>query len=98
MSDPVYDRGLHVVLGGSLGIGYAYALWHAKRGANLLVIARNEASLDTARDSLLGAGAKSVRTFSADLTDPQALQLLWKRLEERELNSLFAGGPSPPAG
>lgn len=92
------EPGLHAVLGGSLGIGYAYALWHARRGARLVVNALHGESLDAARRQLLAAGAQAVTMFPADLTIPEERHGLLECLQAFTLTSLFMGGPSPPPG
>lgn len=58
-----------IVAGGSKGIGYAIADALARRDFNLILIARNEGSLRSARDSLEVKYGIQVEILGADLTD-----------------------------
>ncbi len=58
-----------VIAGGSKGIGFAIAEALAKRGFNLLLIARHEDGLQKARARLEPAYAIRIRTLALDLAD-----------------------------
>lgn len=58
-----------VIAGGSRGIGFAIAEALARRQYNLVLIARGEAALQAAKDSLEKAYRIRVETLSIDLTD-----------------------------
>lgn len=58
---------LCVLTGGSSGIGYAVAEALAREGARLLLVARDEAGLESAAGRLQALGAAEVRTLSADV-------------------------------
>lgn len=60
--------GTAVVTGASLGIGAAYAQRLAKRGFDLVLVARNEQRLQTLAHSLATETGVNVRTIVADLT------------------------------
>lgn len=92
------ESGIHAVLGGSAGIGLAYAMWHARRRASLFVVARDERRLDGARSALLQAGASEVGIQPADLVSESDRRQVLQQLESKALVGLFLGGPSPPPG
>lgn len=62
-----------VITGGSKGIGLAMARELARRSANLALIARGQAELNAARESLGDFGVKIV-TYSCDVTDAGRLE------------------------
>lgn len=75
---------MHVVVtGGSSGIGAAVARIYAERGADISLIARRPALLETTRDSLAGAypGIR-IRYEAADVRDATALALSVGRCEQ----------------
>ncbi len=61
-----------LVIGGSEGVGAAFARYLAADGFKLVLVARKQAPLDTLADELRGLGAE-VRTLSADLSQPDVL-------------------------
>lgn len=89
----------HLVLGGSSGIGLAYAQRHARAGHRLWLVARGEDGLRRAERELLATGAAEVRTTSMDLLDEHALARLFEDVStESSLRTLLVSGPSPPWG
>lgn len=60
-----------VVTGGSRGIGRAIALRLARERVQVVIAARDKASLASAADDIVKAGG-IVETFAADLCEPQA--------------------------
>lgn len=86
----------HLVLGGSQGIGFAYAAHMAARGDNLALVARRPTQLATAKADLLSKGAASVETLIGDLLDPD----FRARLKDfgGGYDSILVSGPSPPVG
>ena len=61
--------GTAVVTGASTGIGAVYADRLAKRGYDLVLVARDEAKLNTLAERLRGEAGVKVRVLKADLTD-----------------------------
>src|SRR5260370_23417871 len=60
-----------IVTGGSRGIGRAIAVRFAREGAHLVIAARDKALLTAAAEEIGKAGGK-VKTFAADLREPEA--------------------------
>lgn len=87
----------HLVLGGSQGIGFAYAMWFAKHGAEVTIVARTACDLDKACAELRTMGAKA-KALVADVLDKQALEDLLESIPRNSLDAIFIGGPSPPPG
>jgi NAD(P)-dependent dehydrogenase (short-subunit alcohol dehydrogenase family) len=88
-----------LVLGGSAGLGFAYAEHYAQRGDNLIIVARDSARIEEARRTLLRRGARSVEMRSSDLADAGARAELLDRLARTPpFSTIFVGGPGPPAG
>jgi NAD(P)-dependent dehydrogenase (short-subunit alcohol dehydrogenase family) len=86
-----------LVLGGSAGIGFAYAEWCAARKRRLIIVARRRSRLANARRELLAAGAKEVICRSGDLLEPRFRKKLLAGLADKHFSSVFIGGPSPPS-
>ena len=62
-----------VVTGGSKGMGLAIAETLAAEGASVAVMARGQAALDAAVDSLRAAGAPDAVGISVDMTDAESI-------------------------
>ena len=62
-----------VVTGGSKGMGLAIAQTLAAEGASVAVMARGQAALDAAVDSLRAAGAPDAIGISVDMTDAASI-------------------------
>ncbi len=80
MSSP-NSKGTVVITGASGGIGAVYADRFAKRGYDLLLIARDAKRLGTVADTMLSQHGVEVETLVADLTDKSALRALEARLQ-----------------
>ncbi|KAK7474844.1 hypothetical protein BaRGS_00033916 [Batillaria attramentaria] len=81
--------GAHVLItGGSSGIGKSLAIEAANRGANITLIARNQARLREAKEevekSLKDGSKQCITYFSVDVTkDPHALEEAVKQAEKK---------------
>jgi short-subunit dehydrogenase len=63
------SKGTALVTGASSGIGAVYADRLAKRGYDLILVARNEQRLNAAADRLRGAIGRQITVLPADLND-----------------------------
>jgi len=78
MSETV-DQGTGVITGASSGIGAVYADRMARRGYDLILVARNQGRLTALAERLIGATGRRVETLAGDLTVKADLA----RVEER---------------
>ena len=72
MSDPT-TRGIALITGASTGIGAIYADRLAKRGYDLILVARNEQRLNAVAKQLRAETGVQVTTLPADLNDKAGL-------------------------
>src|SRR3954468_23794510 len=70
MSNP---KGTALITGASSGIGAIYADRLARRGYDLILVARNEQRLNAVADKLRGETGRTVTVISADLNDRGSL-------------------------
>lgn len=63
------QKGVALITGASTGIGAVYADRLAKRGYDLILVARNEQRLATVADRVRGATGRNVTVLPADLND-----------------------------
>jgi short-subunit dehydrogenase len=75
-----HSRGTALVTGASAGIGATYADRLAKRGHDLILVARDAARLEDLAMRLRAETGADVEVFRADLTDPADLTRLEDRL------------------
>jgi len=67
------NKGVAVVTGASSGIGAVYADRLAKRGYDLILVARNEARLKSLSARLTSETGRSVKVLRADLNNKEEL-------------------------
>ena len=94
MSDP-NTQGIAVVTGASTGLGAVYADRLARRGYDLLLVARNKTRLDRIAAKIAENTARTVEVLAADLVDPAQLATVEERLRTDASISLLvnnAGG------
>lgn len=75
-----------VVAGGSKGIGYAIAEALAKRGYNLVLIARHVDALEEARSTLHEKYKVDIRILVFDLSKEESAEAIAKYCEDQSLN------------
>ncbi|MGX9390197.1 SDR family NAD(P)-dependent oxidoreductase [Nitrobacteraceae bacterium UC4449_H16] len=68
-----HSNGTAVVTGASSGLGAVYADRLAKRGFDLILVARNRNRLDALAQRLINETGRSVKVIAADLTDRSGL-------------------------
>jgi uncharacterized protein len=74
-----------LVSGGSKGIGYGVATALAKRGFNLILVARNTEALETAKKKLESEYPINVEILSFDLALEDAAAAIGKWCNEKEI-------------
>jgi len=86
-----------VVVGGSEGIGSAFANELAHRGVNPVLVARTQSTLDEAAEQIRAANpGVEVRTVSVDLSVPEGAQQVIAATEELEVGTLVYNVGSEP--
>jgi short-subunit dehydrogenase len=86
-----------LIVGGSDGVGEAFAHKLAAQGFKLIIAARRPGPLNALAEELRGQGAE-VRTLSVDMTEPAALQKVQAATSDIEVGLLIynagvVGGP-----
>lgn len=76
------NRGTALITGASSGIGAIYADRLARRGYDLILVARNRARLLALADRLTTETHRSIEIIDADLNDPVALATVEAKLKE----------------
>lgn len=74
--------GTALITGASSGIGALYADRLARRGHDLILVARDDARLQALSERLAGETGRSVEVFRADLTDPAELAAVSARIAD----------------
>lgn len=83
------SRGIALITGASTGIGAVYADRLARRGHDLILVARNAQRLNTVADRLRAATGRQITVLAADLTDAAGLARVEAVLREnREITLL----------
>jgi short-subunit dehydrogenase len=88
-----------LITGASTGIGAVYADRFAKRGHDLILVARDQVRLETLADRLRRETAVAVDILRADLTDPRDLAQVeaWLR-DDHSIGVLVNNAGTAPAG
>jgi short-subunit dehydrogenase len=97
------NLGTAVVTGASTGIGAIYADRLARRGYDLILVARNGERLQAQADRLATAYGRTVRTIAADLTRDADLRRVEAVLRDDDaitllVNNAGVGGTGPLLG
>jgi uncharacterized protein len=87
-----------LVAGASMGIGAALSHEAARRGLNVLMLARGAAQLDEAARSVRGAHGVEVRTLVADLADPDIARRVQEAVAGLEVGLFVYNAAVAPAG
>jgi NAD(P)-dependent dehydrogenase (short-subunit alcohol dehydrogenase family) len=79
-----------LLIGGSKGMALDTAKRLAKRGINLILVARGKEGLEQAKDNILKDSSVSITTISTDLYDVESVNALIKTIEndKRHINYL----------
>jgi uncharacterized protein len=93
-------KGTAVVTGASSGIGAVYADRLAKRGYDLILVARNDDRLQTLSRRLAAETGRTVETIKADLNDKSDLAGIERRLKSDQsitllVNNAGVGATAP---
>lgn len=73
-----------LITGGTSGIGYAFARELASRGTNLILVARDEARLNSVAEELRAQHGVEVEILPADLADSDDTLRVAERLENQD--------------
>lgn len=88
-----------LITGASTGIGAVYADRFARRGHDLVLVARDRARMETLADRLRRETGVAVDILRADLTDPQDLAQVEARLRnDHRIGVLVNNAGTAPAG
>ena len=72
-----------LITGASGGIGMELARIHAKKGGNLVLVARSEGKLNDLAEELKAAHSVEVTVIAADLAKAEAAQQIFERTEQQ---------------
>lgn len=88
----------HLVLGGTRGIGAAYARLLARQGARLILIGRESGSRNATAQECRELGSSEIRTEAVDLSNATVFNAWLAKQDDARFESVFLGGPSPTPG
>ena len=80
---------LALITGASSGIGREFARIHARRGGDLIIVARREDELQALKAELEGSEGVSVRVMTADLSDADAVTRLCDAVKDEPIEVLI---------
>lgn len=92
-----------VITGASEGLGVEFARIAASEGRDLILVARQEAKMEALAKDLRASHGIAVEVWPADLTDPEAVEALWRKVSLRRqveivVNNAGLGYNGPFAG
>lgn len=87
-----------LIVGGSEGIGAAFAEQLAQRGLDLLLVARNAGKLDAFARSIEERYGRSCRTLAADMAAVEGAEAVATAAGEMDVGLLIYNAASAPAG
>jgi uncharacterized protein len=90
------SKGTALITGASTGIGAIYADRLAKRGYDLILVARNETRLTALSARLTEATGRSVTALRADLNDKADLEKVERVLREDEAITMLVNNAGHP--
>lgn len=86
-----------VIAGASEGIGAEFAECLAQQGLDLVLVARRPEPLETLADHLRAISSVEIRTVSADLSHPSALDIVARQCDDIEVGLLIYNAGAMPA-
>jgi uncharacterized protein len=89
MTSNLASKGVALVTGASAGIGAVYADRLARRGHDLILVARDVAKLDAVADHIRAATGRKVELLPADLTVKEDMLRVEQRLKSDERITLL---------
>ena len=99
-TEPVTASRTALITGASAGLGVEFADQLASRGVGLVLVARRKEKLDEVASELVRRHGVDVRTFSADLADPDAPRALFEAMQAEGIhvdylvNNAGSAGPT----
>lgn len=73
-----------LITGGTSGIGAEFAKGYARRGYDIVLVARDAARLESTANELRSLGAPTVEIFAADLADRSQVARVAQRIEDAD--------------
>jgi hypothetical protein len=83
------NKGTALITGASTGIGAVYADRLAKRGYDLVLVARDEARMEVLAERLRGETSVAIEIITADLTTDSAVTMIEQRLAGGDISLLI---------
>ncbi len=75
-----------LITGSSSGIGLELAKIHASKGDNLILVARNESSLNNLKEEILKSAKVDITIISKDLSKIDAAKELYQEIKSQNLS------------
>jgi short-subunit dehydrogenase len=87
-----------LIVGASAGIGAAAADEAARRGLNVITIARRKSLLDDRGEAMVSSHGVQVRTIEVDLANPDAVQIIIEACKGCEVGTVVYNAAAEPRG